>query len=210
MNDYFLDLKDDLKGIIVGGPGFTKEEFIQGDYLQYELKDKIIATVDTSYTGEPGIREVIDKSADILDNLDVMHEKKQVQRFLKELTKDKGLCSYGENQVRTNLIMGAVDTLLISEDLSSMRKTFECTNCGTQIEATVKTQAEADKFDEKCPNCNDTFKEVASKDLADEFVEKAEEMNTVVEFISTETEEGMQLFRAFGGIAAVLRYYVEY
>ena len=209
MNDDFLDLKDDLKGIIVGGPGFTKEEFIQGDYLQYELKDKIIATVDTSYTGEPGIREVIDKSADILDNLDVMHEKKQVQRFLKELTKDKGLCSYGENQVRNNLIMGAVDTLLLSEDLSSMRKTFECTNCGTQKEVTVKTQAEADKYDEKCPNCNDTFKEIASKDLTDEFVEKAEEMNTNVEFISTETEEGMQLFRAFGGIAAVLRYYVE-
>ena len=40
-------------------------------------------------------------------------------------------------------------------------------------------------------------------DLADEFVERAEEMNTDVEFISTETEEGMQLFRAFGGIGAV-------
>ena len=49
-----------------------------------------------------------------------------------------------------------------------------------------------------------------SIDLADEFVEKAEEMNTDVEFISTETEEGMQLFRAFGGIGAILRYYVEY
>ena len=47
-------------------------------------------------------------------------------------------------------------------------------------------------------------------DLADDFIEKAEEMNTDVEFISTETEEGMQLFRAFGGIAAILRYYVEY
>ena len=46
--------------------------------------------------------------------------------------------------------------------------------------------------------------------MDDEFVELAEEMNTDVEFISTETEEGMQIFRAFGGIAAVLRYYVDY
>ena len=53
-------------------------------------------------------------------------------------------------------------------------------------------------------------KEQDSIDLDDEFVELAEEMNTEVEFISTETEEGMQLFRAFGGIAAVLRYYVDY
>ena len=210
MNDDFLDLKDDLKGIIIGGPGFTKEEFIQGDYLQYELKDKIIATVDTSYTGEPGIREVIDKSADILDNLDVMHEKKQVQRFLKELTKDKGLASYGEDEVRNNLIMGAVDTLLLSEDLTSLRKTLVCPSCGTEKFVTVKNQFEADELEERCPNCNEILKEESSQDLADDFVDKAEEMKTDVEFISTETEEGMQLLRAFGGIAAVLRYYVEY
>ena len=62
----------------------------------------------------------------------------------------------------------------------------------------------------KCPNCGEVLKEESSVDLADDFIEKAEEMNTDVEFISTETEEGMQLFRAFGGIAAIMRYYVEY
>ena len=76
------------------------------------------------------IREVIARAADDLENLDVMHEKKLVQRFIQELRKDKGLCSYGEKQVRNNLIMGAVDTLLLSEDLASMRKKFTCPNCG--------------------------------------------------------------------------------
>jgi peptide chain release factor subunit 1 len=210
MNEAFLPLKDDLKGIIIGGPGFTKKDFYEGDYLQYELKDKVMSIVDTSYTGEEGIREVIAKSADDLANLDVMQEKKLVQRFIHELRKDKGLYSYGEDEVRNNLIMGAVDILLLSEDLTSMRKTFVCPSCGTQKEITVKTQAEADKIEERCPNCNELLKEESSMDLADEFVEKAEEMNTDVEFISTETEEGMQLFRAFGGIGAILRYYVEY
>ena len=46
--------------------------------------------------------------------------------------------------------------------------------------------------------------------LADEFVELAEEMSTDVEFVSTETEEGTQIYRAFGGIAAILSYYVDY
>ena len=210
MNEAFLPLKDDLKGIIIGGPGFTKKDFYDGDYLQYELKDKVLVIVDTSYTGEEGIREVIAKSADDLENLDIMHEKKLVQKFIKELIKEKGLASYGEKEVRNNLIMGAVDTLLLSEDLTSLRKTFVCPSCGTQKEFTVKTQSQADKLQERCPNCNELLKEESSRDLADEFVELAEEMNTDVEFISTETEEGMQLFRAFGGIAAVLRYYVEY
>lgn len=207
MNEDFLDLED-LKGVIVGGPGFTKEEFVKGDYLNYEIKDKIIATVDTSYTGEFGIREVIDKSADILNDLDVMHEKKIVQKFLKELIKDDGLASYGENEVRNNLIMGAVDTLLLSEDLVAIHKVLQCPNCGTTKELTVKNEAEYSKADYRCENCNESLKEESSLDLIDDFVEKAEEMNTEVEFISSETEEGMQLLRAFGGIAAILRYHV--
>ena len=133
-----------------------------------------------------------------------------VQKFLKELTKDQGLSSYGEDEVRNNLTIGAVDTLLLSEDLTAMRKRFACPNCGFVKEFTVKTQSEADKIEERCPNCNELLKEEDSTDLADYFVEKAEEMSTNVEFISTETDEGMQLFRAFGGIAAILRYHVEY
>ena len=139
-----------------------------------------------------------------------MHEKKLVQRFIQELRKDKGLSSYGEKEVRNNLIMGAVDTLLLSEDLTSMRKKFTCSNCGYEKDITVKTQAEADNLSERCPECNEILKETSSMDLADEFVELAEEMNTDVEFISTETEEGNQIYRAFGGIAAILRYYVDY
>ena len=210
MNEAYLPLKDDLKGIILGGPGFTKNDFYEGDYLQYELKDKVITTIDTSYTGEEGIREVIAKSTEVLENLDVMHEKNVVQKFIKELIKEKGLASYGEDEVRNNLIIGAVDTLLLSEDLVHMRKTFRCPSCGYETEITVKNQSEADKHEEKCPNCNELLKEEDSIDLVDELIEKAEEMNANVEFISTETEEGTQLFRAFGGIAAILRYHIEY
>lgn len=207
MNEDFLALEE-LKGVIIGGPGFTKEEFVKGDYLNYEIKDKIIATVDTSYTGEFGIREVIDKSADILNDLDVMHEKKIVQRFLKELIKEKGLAAYGENEVRNSLIMGAVDTLLLSEDLVAIHKVLKCPACGEAKELTVKNEAEYSKADYKCEKCNESLKEESSLDLIDDFVEKAEEMDTTVEFISSETEEGMQLLRAFGGIAAILRYHL--
>ena len=208
INDEFLPLKDDLKAVVIGGPGFTKNDLVDADYIQYEIKDKIIATVDTSYTGDFGIREVINKSTDILNELDVIHEKEVIQKFLGELRKDDGLYSYGEDEVRNNLIIGAVDTLLLSEDLSSMRKTFKCGSCGYEAKITVKDQAEADSLEERCPECNEMLKEEDSELLVDDFVELAEEMNTTVEFISTETEEGMQLYRAFGGIGAILRYYV--
>jgi len=203
MNDAFLGIED-LKGIILGGPGHTKEEFLKGDYLQYELKNKVIATVDTSYTGEFGIREVIDKSMDILEEMDVMQEKQLVQKFLKELINERGLASYGEEDVRKNLQMGAVDILLLSEDLVKTRSTMECFNCENKIQVTYKNS----KTDEEiiCEKCNEKMKVSEAKDLVDDFVEMAEELGSDVEIISTETEEGMQLFKAFGGIAAILRY----
>ncbi|MGZ7095787.1 MAG: peptide chain release factor aRF-1 [Methanobacterium sp.] len=205
MNSAFLPIED-LKGIILGGPGHTKEDFLKGDYLHYELKDKVITTVDTSYTGEFGIREVIDKSMDVLTEIDIMREKKLVQRFLRELINEEGLASYGEDEVRKNIEMGAVEVLLLSEDLKSRREIYECPVCSCVQEKTIK---EADVSDEiQCPECGEKMKERKASDIIDDFVDMAEEVGSEVEIISTETEEGMQLMKAFGGIAAILRYRV--
>lgn len=203
MNDAFLTVPD-LEGVIIGGPGHTKEEFVKGDYLHHEIKNKIITTVDTSYTGEFGIREVIDKSMDVLTEIDIMREKKLVQRFLRELVSEDGLASYGEAEVRKNLEMGAVEVLLLSEDLKSKRVTYKCTICGSIHEKTVKDNKKI--VEEECPNCNEKMKVTDKRDVIDDFVDMAEDVGSEVEIISTETEEGMQLFKAFGGIAAILRY----
>lgn len=203
MNEAFLSLPD-LKGVIVGGPGHTKEEFVEGDYLHHEIKQKIITTVDTSYTGEFGIREVMDKSMDVLTEIDVMREKKLVQRFLHELVDENGLASYGEAEVRHNLAIGAVEILLLSEDLKKKRLVYHCPSCKVKTEKTFRKEVEETEI--SCPNCGEKIKPEEGRDLIDEFVEMAEEVGSEVEIISTETEEGMQLSKAFGGIAAILRY----
>lgn len=205
MNEAFFELEN-LKGVIIGGPGHTKEDFIEGDYLNYEIKDKIITTVDTSYTGDFGIREVIDKSSDVLHEMDVMKEKKIVQRFLQGLIDEEGLSAYGEKEVRKYLQMGAVDILLLSEDLSKEKVTYECLSCFNQVQKTVKKDAPETEL--VCPKCNDKMKEIDRLDVIKEFLEIAEEMSSDIELISSETEEGTQLLKAFGGIAAILRYKV--
>lgn len=206
VNEAYLPIKDDLKGVLLGGPGNTKIDFYEGDFMQYEIKYKVITTVDTSYTGEFGIREVIDKASDTLEELDVMKEKKIVQKFLHELINDKtGLASYGEDEVRRNLQIGAVDTLLLSEGLKLKRVTMKCPQCGWTKNITPRKKSD---LEFTCDKCNERMKEDKSVDLVDTFVEMAEEVGSHVELISTETEEGMQLYRAFGGIAAILRYHI--
>ncbi len=203
INEAFLAVPD-LKGVIIGGPGYTKEEFVKGDYLHHEIKNKIITTVDTSYTGEFGIREVIDKSMEVLTEMDIMREKKLMQRFLRELVSEDGLASYGESEIRKNLEIGAVELLLLSEDLKASRITYKCPSCNYTYQKTVKSLKEAEE--ESCPKCNERAKIIDTKDLADDLIDMAEEVGSEIEIISTETEEGVQLLKAFGGIAAILRY----
>lgn len=108
--------KPELKGIIVGGPGPTKDEFLNKNYLVDELKRKIIGVKDITYTDEFGLQELLEKSEDLLQNEEVVKEKEIVNKFLQTLSKNPHLVSYGFEEIKRYLTMGAVDTLLISED----------------------------------------------------------------------------------------------
>ena len=63
LNSYFhrvaehannLLLKYNLVSLIVSGPGFTKDDFIKKEYLDYRLRQKI-STLDIEYSGYEGI-----------------------------------------------------------------------------------------------------------------------------------------------------------
>jgi len=116
VNKAFQDLGA-LKGIIVGGPGPSKEEFIKGSFLSSAVKDKIIGTIDIGYTGSDGLEELVDKSSDILAQEEITHEKQAVQRLLNLLSTKPSLVAYGKEEVERAISAGAVELLLISEDI---------------------------------------------------------------------------------------------
>jgi len=116
VKDNFLTLKG-LKGILVGGPGPTKYQFVEGDYITNEVKKKIIGIRDLSYTEEFGLQELVDKSQDVLAEEEIADEKKIMARFLDHLARKPNLVQYGVDHVKKVLEMGAVQTLLLSEAL---------------------------------------------------------------------------------------------
>ena len=221
LNDYYhrvgthtyelLSGIEGLKGLIVGGPGPTKYDFIEGDYLNYMLKEKILATIDTSYVGEQGVEEIVSKSGEVLRGVRYMEEKKIVQKFLYEIGHETGLGVYGETQVRKYLNAGIVDTLILSERLNTIHVFVKCKNCGN-VEDSLIPQSGLVKFEQDllsaaCKKCNSVSLAVDDrKDLVDELIEIAEKQNANVAIISTETDEGVMLRDSFGGIAAILRY----
>jgi len=117
VKEQFLGLKN-LKGIIVGGPGPTKYDFIEGGFVTTELKNKIIAIKDLSYTGDFGLQELVDKSQDVLSEEEIADEKKVMNQFFSLLSTKPGKVSYGEKEVMAKLQMGVAETILLSEALS--------------------------------------------------------------------------------------------
>jgi len=210
-SDIFLS-EPKMKGILVGGPGPTKQYFVDEVYLHYEIQKKIIDTFDTGYTDEYGLRELIANAADKMTDLKVSQEKKIMKRFLSEVTKsEKSMAVYGEHQVRKALEMGVVDTLLLSEDLRKYRVTLKCQSCNYTQEKTMTEEALEDFVPPACPTCKTSIPmEITQKvDLVDELSDLAEKTSAKVKLISRNSEEGESLYSAFSGLAGILRYPLE-
>jgi len=201
----------DLRTILVGGPGPTKDYFLKSELLGEEVTKKIGGVIDTGYTDEQGIKELVNKSGEVLADLEIMKEKSLMQRFMTELVAGEGKVAYGEAEVRRQLEQGAVELLLISEAIRRGRALVRCQACGHELQETFE-DVEVYKRQlagRPCTNCGEVkLQLIESKDMVQELCELADRFGTDVEFISTETEEGKQLWAAFKGLAAILRFKV--
>lgn len=198
--------KEDLEGVLIGGPGRTKDEFAEGKYLHHELKNNIVSTFNTGYTDEYGLRELVDQARDTLSDLEVMKEKELVKDLMGEIKKPNGgLATYGEEHVKKALMMGAVDKVLISEGVDKSKVDYKCGDCGHEMEKVVK----GDVKEIECPECGSDMDIEEKIDFVDEIYNEAEKVGSDVKLISDDFEEGELLLDAFGGIAALLRFRVS-
>ncbi len=203
----FLDkARDDkLLGIIVGGPGFVKDKLLDDDYLHQELQDKVITRESLGHSGEGALKELVNRAEESIEDSQAVLEKQEVQRFFKNLKEENGKSEYGLEPVIKALKMGAVDTVLISEDYDMFEAKYECDN---GHEKTVfEEEAEIDDSID-CDECGEEMNLEELSDIIDVVAEKAEEMSSDMEIISTDHEEGQRLMN-MGGIAAVLRYRIR-
>ena len=198
-----------FKGVLIGGPSPTKEEFEAGKYLHHEIQKRIISLFDVAYTNEDGLSELVDAAKDALKDQEVVKEKEVMERFLKELVKDAGLASYGEESVRKNLELGSVDVLLLSSRLRKSRVTITCQSCGHSEERTIALdpgKTVSDILVHTCRICTAPLVVESEVDIVEELTNLADQTSTRVEIISDDFEEGAILYNAFGGVAAILRY----
>ncbi len=188
----------ELKGILIGGPGMSKEEFYKGNYLPTEIKKKVLGIVDTGYTNEEGLHELIERGADLIKEASVIKEKKLCKKFFAELRKDSGKVVYGVLPVVNAVKSGAAETVLISEGFDWQGLELICA-CGYSEKKLSKSR------EVKCPKCGQKMRIVGEEDGIDAVEQLAKLYKTNVVIISRDTPEGEQLYQ-IGGIGAILRW----
>lgn len=136
----FFDMPK-LKGILVGGPIPTKDEFLEGDYLVTKLKEKIMGKIDLGDASESGLKELVKKSEEILSSLDIIHEKKILERFFGTLGEKPDIATLREEDTKQALKYGAVEILILSKDIDKkiakkLKELAESTGSAIEIVST--------------------------------------------------------------------------
>jgi peptide chain release factor subunit 1 len=201
-----------VMAVVVGGPGPTKNDFLKGHYLHYELKNALLSTVDTQFVGKEGVKEMLEKSSDIIMNMCAPEEKMVVHRFLAELAKQDGLATYGRDSVFEALRNGEVEVVLVTDNTELIEIVVLCKKCGLSKKKIIDSKDKARSIQEMtsspCERCKYVEYEVEEKDIVDILEDEASQTDASVEVISTESKEKAQL-EALGGFAALLRYKID-
>ncbi len=114
MKEIFFNMPK-LKGILIGGPIPTKEEFLEYGDLVTKLKEKVIAIKDIGYTDEHGLKLLVEASESELKEQEFIKEKAILKKFFETLGKKREKAVYGLEKTKLALERGAVDILLISK-----------------------------------------------------------------------------------------------
>jgi peptide chain release factor subunit 1 len=199
INAVFVKYDYKIKGVVVGGPGPTKENFIRSKNLNYQIK--VLGQFDIGSTDEhAGMDELLERAKELLAEQSAVKERQIMERFLGEVARG-GLETYGYENVKKALQSRNVATLIVSDDLELTEVTYKCSNDGQEF-----TVIEQGNFRQGKHQCGGSLSMLSQKDVLDEMMELADAGGVEVVFISTNSQYGNELFLGFKGIAAMLRH----
>lgn len=206
--EFFIDIYP-IKGLVVSGPGPTKEDFLKANYLEYRLANMVIATLDTSYSGSEGIREAFIKAQDVLSDFRLSEEKKLVEKLFREINNRSGLGIYGLKDIMGFLKNNVVDTILITDDTNLHRLEVTCRRCKNIQEEILEHNKvitrKTELLNQPCPSCKSMDSEATVQDIVDYLSTIAIPFGTKIEVISGLSEYGVML-SSLGKSGAILRY----
>jgi len=201
-----------IKGLIVAGSA----EFKQDLTTNTDLFDQRLAAIvmppllDISYGGEAGFNQAIELASETLKNVKFIQEKKLVTKFLDEVSMDTGKYCFGIKDTMEGLAAGAVETLILWEELDLKRVVIKNPHTDTTEIVFVTPQQEKDPslYVDKATGVE--LKVEESEAFLDWIVMTYKTFGTKLEIITDRSQEGNQFVRGFGGVGGLMRYRLEF
>jgi len=121
-NGHFItDDKPNVAGLVLAGSANFKTELSQSDLFDKRLVPIVVKIVDVSYGGENGFNQAITLAADALSNVKFVEEKRIISKFFEEIALDTGMIRFGVYDTMRALEMGALEQLLLFEEIDYTR-----------------------------------------------------------------------------------------
>uniref|UniRef100_H2YID9 Eukaryotic peptide chain release factor subunit 1 n=1 Tax=Ciona savignyi TaxID=51511 RepID=H2YID9_CIOSA len=198
--------RPNVTGLILAGSADFKTELSQSDMFDQRLQAKIIKLVDVSYGGENGFNQAIELSTEVLSNVKFIQEKKLIGRYFDEISQDTGKFCFGVDDTLKALEMGAVETLIVWENLDTMRYVLK--NHSTDGEPSIFYWYH---YVERSPDIKMRKMEMTdSCPLLEWFANNYKKFGATLEIVTDRSQEGSQFVKGFGGIGGMLRYRIDF
>jgi len=201
--------KVNVTGLVLAGLADFKNELAASDMFDQRLQAKIIKIVDVSYGGENGFNQAIELSSEVLQNVKFIQEKKLISKYFEEIAQDSGKYCYGVKDTLYGLSCGAVETLIVYENLDVTRYHLKLPTGEDKILHLTNEEAKnAALFVD--PTTGAELEVIEKISLLEWFANNYKKFGAVLEFITNKSQEGSQFVKGFGGIGGLLRYKVDF
>lgn len=198
-----------VSGLILAGSADFKTELSQSDMFDPRLQAKILNVVDVSYGGENGFNQAIELSSEILSNVKFIQEKRLIGKYFEEISQDTGKYVFGVDDTLQALDAGAVETLIVWENLDMNRYVLKNSTTGEVVIKHFNKEQEAKQSNFRDPETAADYEVQEKTSLLDWFANEYRRFGCTLEFVTNKSQEGSQFCRGFGGIGGILRYQLD-
>jgi peptide chain release factor subunit 1 len=202
--------KPNVQGIVLAGSADFKAELMRSDLFDQRLSKIVLKMVDVSYGGENGFNQAIELSTDTLGSVKLMKEKKLLQKYMEEISQDSGKYCYMVEDTFKALELGAVEDLIIWENLDIDRIVLRNTsNSDEKILHLSKEQQTNDKYF-RDTETGVELEIIEKEPIVEWFANNYKTYGCNLEFVTDRSSEGTQFVKGFGGIGGILRWKVDF
>lgn len=124
VQNFITNDRPNVAGLVLAGSAEFKNDLAQSDMFDQRLKDAVVAIVDVSYGGDNGFNQAVELASETLANVKFVQERKLINAFFEQISVDNGKFVFGVKDTLSVLEMGAVETLIVWEELPVVRFTL--------------------------------------------------------------------------------------